>query len=96
LVTIFEFLIKKTEKNVEVSDITIHHDHHNATHWPITKSLFRIAVPFTHHSDDTVIVKELLFLTHFVSSSHRASANHSPQSPWLIKPGCGYKKSSCG
>jgi hypothetical protein len=26
----------------------------------------------------------------------RASASHSPQSPWLIKPGCGYKKSSSG
>jgi hypothetical protein len=22
----------------------------------------------------------------------RAPASHSPQSPWLIKPGCGYKK----
>jgi hypothetical protein len=25
-----------------------------------------------------------------------ASASHSPQSSWLIKPGCGYNKSCCG
>jgi hypothetical protein len=69
--------------------IWVDEEKHKLVH-TINRSLDRESNPWPLAYGNTASIKLAPY------ARGRTSTSHSPQSPWLIKPGCGYKKSSCG